>query len=163
MNTPREFTSAAEMRAFYSALKKRMNYPARPEAQPPVAPPLAPEPEPAPAIDPTPATAPRRYPMRARVVLKQVIARHTGYSIEVLQSPQRTPEVVEARKLLFWLSRQLVPNSAADIGRWISKDGSTVRQAILELEGRRAINSSFAFRTDAMLVECQKLMAGELR
>lgn len=66
-----------------------------------------------------------------------------GISLEILRSPTRVANVVEARHLLFWFLRHHCGYSVNDVARYLRRDNSTVIKCTLTITDRMVYEPSF--------------------
>ena len=132
----REFGSADEMRAFYSALHWRLA-----SVTPPPRRPLAINRA---ALRPAPPLAPRchmpRHPMH---VIIEHVARHYRLARQDMLTLGRKPRVVLARCVAAYLGRDLLGLSTLRLGKFLGRDPSTIRHGLLVVESRLRRDSTF--------------------
>ena len=140
----REFTSAADMRAFYVGLRARfraLDPPPRPRPRPVVRLVKTLPFEPPPPLEPPPVILLPRAPMN-RIIAH--VARHYGRKPSDLRSPSRELQYVRPRRVAAYLGRELLGLSLPQIGRYLGHRHHTSVMNMLQV-------IEFQMRLDAVL------------
>lgn len=77
-----------------------------------------------------------------------------GVTLDILRSPTRVANIVEARHLLFWFLRHHCGYSVNDVARYLRRDNSTVIKCTLSITDRMVYEPSFrrhAFELSAFM------------
>ena len=74
-----------------------------------------------------------------------------GYSLDLIKSDRRMPELVEARHVFYWLLYRSTDLSYPVIGKRMKRDHSTVIHGVKRIERMRKDTPTFRARTDKML------------
>jgi hypothetical protein len=141
----REFSTAAEMRAHYVAVRHQLDHP-RPkplalrliqQVPPPT---LAPQPEPIPSAESEVITSAisQMTPARVRAIQEEVAAQY-GVTRDDLIGKSRCAKHVTPRQFAMWRIKQETPLSLPSIGRLFGgRDHTTVLHGIRQVEKARA-------------------------
>lgn len=149
MNELREFTSAAELRAFYADLRERMQN----------LPPPIPKPVPV-VVERVPQPFPfmrlhlERFPVKRTPMERIIIAcsQQFGIPVSAMKSAKRTAEVTLARSVAFYIARQLLNISTTKIGQLCGgRDHTTVIHALRSVGRRMAGNEVFASTVENLI------------
>jgi chromosomal replication initiator protein len=85
-----------------------------------------------------------------------LVTREWGVSVTDISSARREPKLVEARRVVCWLARQLTPLSYVQIGIQIGcRDHSTIITGCRWVQQQRATDPAFAARVDAIIAVCR--------
>lgn len=125
----KEFASVAELQANYRAVKSRL--PPYEHRVTNLAKQVEPEPEPEPILPPLPPASLPREPKR-RVAL--IVVEHYKVGWPDLCGPLRIGHIVRPRQVFCYICHRVCRESLPRIGRFISRDHSTVINGVLRIE-----------------------------
>ena len=95
---------------------------------------------------------------RARIVER--VAGATGITVDDMRSPEVSAEAVNARHLAMWMVRLLTNQSTRQIGDYLQRDHTTVRDALAKINTRRVDSQAYRDYTDALLDSCKQAIKG---
>jgi hypothetical protein len=159
---PREFASAAEVRANIKDVRERLrSLPAWQRPEPPQAPPPPPStvPEPITAIAPgtiaeqdtaadwediAPAPHPPKPGFSRAPLIIAMVAAHYGLTRAEITSANRTPMYLMPRYIAMYLCIRYLGMSSRAVGRLFGRDHSTVLSALRKCRARLADDEKYA-------------------
>lgn len=95
-------------------------------------------------------------------VVLEIVARHYGYTVEVVLSRDRTRDVAFARQVAMWLCRALTRKSLQSIGERFGRDHGTVICAIRAVGDRAATTPHFASELLDLRHRCERTLGDHL-
>jgi len=102
-------------------------------------------------IAPPPRVFPKVTPPAPLKKIISGVSEMSGVSVAELLGERRTRRVAAARRLVYWLARELTHHSFPTIGRLLNRDSSTVVHGARRAEDRRIEDPEYRRLTDDIL------------
>lgn len=75
--------------------------------------------------------------------IQEIVANHYGIKLEEIKSKKRNQPIADARQVAMYLSRQILNDPLANIGKQFGRDHSTIIHAIDKIENKIKTNNDF--------------------